>query len=117
MYSLVGVSALAASLMVIRSASMPVTMPTIGVIIDAVADLHTPTRKDLSPTTIDIVKADHRDIPDEGVDEDDDPIERRSPTTDGNGSATMAYLDCTGIEELCDANCYAILCENQPRIL
>lgn len=29
----------------------------------------------------------------------------------------QAYIDCTGIEELCDANCYAILCLGQPRTL
>jgi hypothetical protein len=32
-------------------------------------------------------------------------------------AAPLAYLDCTGIEELCDANCYAILCLAQPRVL
>lgn len=28
-----------------------------------------------------------------------------------------ARLDCNGLEELCDANCYAILCQGKPTLL
>jgi len=33
------------------------------------------------------------------------------------GDPINAFVDCTGLEQLCDADCYAILCENQPQVL
>lgn len=35
----------------------------------------------------------------------------------GPNNPVDAHIDCTGIEELCDSNCYAILCLNRPSLL
>ncbi|KAG9857881.1 hypothetical protein KCU98_g710, partial [Aureobasidium melanogenum] len=50
----------------------------------------------------------------------DDIVDRpdlESRAGHGPNNPVDAHIDCTGIEELCDANCYAILCLNRPSLL
>lgn len=51
----------------------------------------------------------------------DDPIASAVAAGVAAGAAAAkpvdAHLNCDGFEELCDANCYAILCQGKPTLL
>lgn len=61
------------------------------------------------------------ELDDEGLLDDysylDEVLDRSKAVSRGPNNPIDVTLDCRGIEELCDANCYAILCLNRPRLL
>lgn len=72
----------------------------------------------LDPTTTNV--SDLLDFDKDSDDEDEDDfsyLENFNQSLAIRANTVDAYIDCRGIEELCDANCYAILCLGQPQLL
>lgn len=113
MCSLLKVIAVAISLLITHSSCAPAPLPVIDVEDQSLETIRSP-----DANITDLI-----DFEDDGADtlDDEDDFayldEWQSPNPRNAMAAPDAYLDCRGIEELCDANCYAILCLNRPSIL
>lgn len=98
-------------LLAVHSVSAPVLAPA-----DLIEPLDPAALKPLPSSGKDDI-SDILDLEHLRLDDDEDEEEDVDPTPTTSDAAIVAYLDCTNFPNICDTNCFAILCKGKSRIL